>query len=175
MNVVFTKKGIYVVFLLFIPVILNGCFSNDEEILQIQTQAYNDELAFYESTLKTIKNCQSDIGEDETDAAVSAIGQLSNQFELIEERYTSSDFDNILPCEDASDFVKYNLDAVRLGKSAVDNIEKFYNQDRSSQDWSLSDWHSFISDISNVYSNFTYASRKLESISNTLEKGLPIK
>ena len=58
---------------------------------------------------------------------------------------------------------------------AVDNIEKFYNQDRSSPDWSLSAWHSFVSDISNVDSNFTYASRKLDSISNTLEKGSPIK
>ena len=157
------------------PVILIDCQPNDKEVLQLQTQAYNDELEFYQSTLKAINNCHSDIGEYETASAVSAIRELSIQFELIEMRYTSTDFDKILPCEDAANFIKYNLDAVRLGKSAVDNIEKFYNQDRSSPDWSLSDWYSFVSDISNVYSNFTYASRKLDSISKTLEKGSPIK
>jgi hypothetical protein len=175
MNVAFTKKRIFVVLLLLIPVILNGCLSNDKEVLQIQTQAYNDELAFYQNTLKAISNCHSDIGEYETDSSVSAIRELLVQIDLIEKRYISSDFDEILPCEDAANFIKYNLDAVRLGKSAVDNIKKFYSQDRSSPDWSLSNWYSFVSDISNVYSNFTYASRKLESISNTLEQGNPIK
>ena len=97
------------------------------------------------------------------------------QLELIEERYLSSNFDEIVPCKDATNFIAYNLDAVRLGKSAMDNINKFYNQDSSSSNCSTSNWYSFVSDISNVYSNLNYAERKLDSIRNTLEQGVPIK
>lgn len=175
MNVNLIKKQIFIVILLFLFVILNGCLSNDKEIIQTQLQAYNDEKAFSQNALKTIYKNYTEIGEDETVESASAVKELEIQFKLIEERYTSSDFDEILPCKDAENFIKFQLDAVRLGKSAVENISKYYNQDSASPDWSSSDWYSYISDISNVYSNFTYSSKRLESIRSTLEKGEPIK
>ncbi len=82
-------------------------------------------MLFYQNALKAINNSYNDIGEYETDSSVPAVKELLVQFELIEKRYLSSNFDEIIPCQDATNFIKYNLDAVRLGKSAVDSINRF--------------------------------------------------
>ncbi|NLB32650.1 MAG: hypothetical protein GX818_02635 [Tissierellia bacterium] len=171
----FNKKQMFILLLLFLLFILNGCMLKDKETYKTQIQAYEDEEAFYKNSLRVINKCFVDIGEDDTASSASAVKELSIQMKLIEERYLSSNFDEIVPCKDATNFIKFNLDAVRLGKSAVDNISKYYKQDKSSFDWSASNWYAYVSDISNVYSNFTYAAKKLETIRNNLEQEKPIK
>jgi hypothetical protein len=153
----------------------NGCFSKDKEVLRTQTIAYNEELEFCRNVQILINKDFAVIHQNETALSSEAVKELAVQIELIEKRYSSSDFDKIIPSQDASDLIKHNLSAVRLGKSAVDNINKFYSQDKSSPNWSLSNWYAYVSDISNVHSCLNYSSRKLASINKVLEQGKPIK
>lgn len=171
----FAKKRVFIILLLSLLIFLNGCISKDKEILQTQTKAYNEELDFYRNVQKEINQSFAVIDQNETILSSEAVKELSIQIELIEKRYSSSDFDEIIPCEYATDFIKHNLGAVRLGKSAIENINKYYSQDKSSPSWSLSNWYAYVSDISNVYSCLNYSSRKLVSINEMLELGKPIK
>lgn len=171
----FTKKRVFLILLLSLSIFLNGCMLKDKEILQVETIAYNEELEFCQNVQKAINRSFAVIDQNETTLSSEAVRELSIQIELIDKRYSSSDFDEIIPCEYATDLIKHNLSAVRLGKSAVDNINKFYSQDKSSPNWSLSNWYAYVSDISNVYSCLNYSSRKLVSINEMLELGKPIK
>lgn len=172
---VFNKKANLIVFLLTIILVLNGCLSKDKELLLTQTEAYSYELEFNHNTFREINKNFILINKEKTEASLAAVEELSTQLDLIEKRYSSSDFAEILPCEDAKSFIYCNLDAVRLGKSAVNNINSYYLQDSSSTDWSMSGWYGYVSDISNMYSNLYYSSKRLESIENLLSKGKPIK
>ncbi len=169
------KKKIFTILLLSFLVSLNGCMSKDKEVLQIQTIAYNEELEFCRNVQKTINQSFAVIDQNETSLTSEAVKELAVQIELIEKRYSASDFDEIIPCKDARDFIKHNLGAVRLGKSAIDNISKYYDQDKSSPSWSMSNWYAYVSDISNVFSCLNYSSRKLVSINEMLESGKSIK
>lgn len=172
---VFSKKVNLIVILLFITLILNGCLSKDKELLLSQTEAYSYELEFYQNTFREINKNFTLINKEKTEASLAAVEELSTQLDLIEKRYSSSDFDEILPCEYAESFIYCNLDAVRLGKSAVNNINEYYQQDSSSSDLSMSGWHGYVSNISNMYSNLYYSIKRLESIENLLSEGKPIK
>jgi hypothetical protein len=167
------KRIVFIFILLLITLI--GCSSSDSELMNTQIQAYNDELAFCQNALKVIDKYYSDISEYETTSSSTAAREIWVQFDLIEQRYSSSDFNNVVPCEDATMFINNMLEASIFGKSAIDSLNKFYSQDRSSSSWSSAEWKSFTADISDAYSYFTYASTNLESIRSILESGQPIK
>lgn len=169
------KKRIFIVLLLSLLIFLNGCMSKDKEVLQTQTLAYNEELEFYRNVQREINKSFAVIDQNKSASSSEAVKELATQIKLIEERYSISNFDEIIPCQDATDLIKHNINAVRLGKSAVENISKFYSQDKSSPNWSLSNWYGYVSDISNVHSCLNYSSRKLVSINKLLQLGKPIK
>lgn len=172
---VFSNKRIFIILLLSSLIFMNGCLSKEKEVLQIQTIAYNEELEFNRNVQKAINQSFIVIDQNHTTLSSKAVNELAVQIELIEKRYSFSNFDEIIPCKDATDFIKHNLGAVRLGKSAIDNINKYYDQDKSSPSWSMSNWYAYVSDISNVLSCLNYTSRNLASINKVLEQGKPIK
>ncbi len=171
----YALRRIFIIFLLSLLVFMTGCLSKDKEVLQSQTTAYNEELEFCRNVQKAINKSFALIDRDRTASSSEAVKELALQIELIEKRYSSSDFDEIIPCQHATDLIKHNLNAVKLGKSAIDNINKYYSQEEFSTNLSLSNWYGYVSDISNVFSCLNYSSRKLVSINKVLESGKPIK
>ena len=86
----------------------------------------------------------------------------------MENRYSASEFAQALPFEESKKYIENSIKCAQSGKSAIEELNKHYKQDRRSPAWSNIYWNQYVRDMTAAFNFIKKASTEMEKIREKL-------